>query len=96
MSKENIILYLSIYLVSINVITYVVYGIDKWKAKKAKWRIRESTLLWMAAVGGSIGALFAMKILRHKTLHPQFKYGVPLMLVAQIAMGVAIWYFWMR
>ena len=96
MSKENIILYLSIYLVSINVITYVVYGIDKWKAKKAKWRIRESTLLGMAAVGGSIGALFAMKILRHKTLHSQFKYGVPLMLVAQIAMGVAIWYFWMR
>ena len=96
MSKENIILYLSIYLVSINVITYVVYGIDKWKAKKAKWRIRESTLLWMAAVGGNIGALFAMKILRHKTLHPQFKYGAPLMLVAQIAMGVAIWYFWMR
>ena len=96
MSKENILLYIIIYLVIINVITFIVYGLDKWKAKKAKWRIRESTLLGMAAVGGSIGALFAMKILRHKTLHPQFKYGVPLMLVAQIAMGVAIWYFWMR
>ena len=96
MSKENILLYIIIYLVIINVITFIVYGLDKWKAQKAKWRIRESTLLGMAAVGGSIGALFAMKILRHKTLHPQFKYGVPLMLVAQIAMGVAIWYFWMR
>ncbi len=96
MSKECIILYLIIYLVIINVITFVVYGLDKRKAKQAKWRIRESTLLGLAAVGGSIGALFAMKILRHKTLHPQFKYGVPLMLVAQIAMGVAIWYFWMR
>lgn len=96
MSKENFILYLSIYLVIINVITFVVYGLDKWKAKQAKWRIRESTLLGLAAIGGSIGALLAMKILRHKTLHNQFKYGVPLILVAQIAMGVAIWYFWMR
>ena len=96
MSKENIILYLSIYLVSINVITFVVYGLDKWKAKQAKWRIRESTLLGLAAIGGSIGALLAMKILRHKTKHNQFKYGVPLILVAQIAIGIAIWYFWMR
>ena len=96
MSKESIILYLIIYLVIINVITFVVYGLDKWKAKQSKWRIRESTLLGLAAIGGSIGALLAMKILRHKTLHPQFKYGVPLILVAQIAIGAAIWYFWMR
>ena len=96
MSKESIILYLIIYLVIINVITFVVYGLDKWKAKQSKWRIRESTLLGLAAIGGSIGALLAMKILRHKTLHPQCKYGVPLILVAQIAIGAAIWYFWMR
>lgn len=96
MSKENIILYLTIYLIIISMITYVVYGIDKWKAKQSKWRIRESTLLGLAAVGGSIGALMAMKILRHKTLHPQFKYGVPLILVAQIAIGAAIGYFWIR
>lgn len=96
MSKESIILYLIIYLVIINVMTFIVYGIDKRKAKQSKWRIRESTLLGMAAVGGSIGALLAMKILRHKTLHNQFKYGVPLILVAQIAIGAAIGYFWMR
>ena len=96
MLKENYLLYIIIYLVIINVITFVVYGIDKWKAKKAKWRIRESTLLGLAAIGGSIGALLAMKILRHKTLHNQFKYGVPLILVAQIAIGAAIGYFWMR
>lgn len=65
MSKENILLYFIIYLVFINVITFVVYGLDKWKAKQAKWRIRESTLLGLAAIGGSIGALLAMKILRH-------------------------------
>ena len=96
MSKESIILYLIIYLVIINVMTFIVYGVDKRKAKQSKWRIRESTLLGMAAVGGSIGALFAMKILRHKTLHNQFKYGVPLILVVQIAIGTAIGYFWMR
>ena len=96
MLKENYLLYIIIYLVIINVITFVVYGIDKWKAKKAKWRIRESTLLGLAAIGGSIGALLAMKILRHKTLHPQFKYGIPLILVAHIAIGAAIGYFWMR
>ena len=96
MSKENIILYIIIYFVSINVITFVVYALDKRKAKQSKWRIRESTLLWLAAIGGSIGALLAMKILRHKTLHNQFKYGVPLILVVQIAIGAAIGYFWIR
>ena len=95
MSKESILL-IVIYLAIINVIAFVVYGIDKRKAKQSKWRIRESTLLGLAAIGGSIGALLAMKVLRHKTLHPQFKYGVPLILVAQIAIGVAIWYFWMK
>ena len=96
MSKESIILYLIIYLVIINVMTFIVYGVDKRKAKQSKWRIRESTLLGLAAIGGSIGALLAMKILRHKTLHNQFKYGVPLILVVQIAIGAAIWFFWMR
>ena len=96
MSKENILLYIVIYLAIINVITFVVYGLDKWKAKQSKWRIRESTLLGLAAIGGSIGALLAMKVWRHKTQHNQFKYGVPLMLFAQIAIGVAIWYFWVK
>ncbi len=95
MTKENILLYIIIYLVVINVITFIVYGLDKWKAKQAKWRIRESTLLGLAAVGGSIGALLAMKVWHHKTLHNQFRYGVPLILFAQIAIGIAIWYFWM-
>lgn len=67
MSKENILVYIVIYLAIINVITFVVYGLDKWNAKQSKWRIRESTLLGLAAIGGSIGALLAMKILRHKT-----------------------------
>ncbi len=96
MSKENTLLYIVIYLVIINVITFIVYGLDKRKARQAKWRIRESTLLGLAAIGGSIGAWLAMKIFHHKTQHPQFKYGVPLIFFAQSALGIAIWYFWMR
>ena len=68
----------------LNVITFLVYGIDKWKAKKEKWRIPESTLLLLAVVGGSIGALLGMKVWHHKTMHKKFKYGIPLIIVLQI------------
>ena len=57
----------------------------KWKAKKGSWRISEATLLILAAIGGSIGALLGMKIWHHKTMHKKFKYGLPLILLAQIA-----------
>ena len=60
------------------------YGIDKWKAKKGSWRISEATLLILAAIGGSIGALLGMKIWHHKTMHKKFKYGLPLILIIQI------------
>ena len=77
---------LLIYLAIINVVTFFVYGIDKWKAKRAKWRIPEATLLGMAALGGSIGAWLGMKTWHHKTLHKKFKYGIPLILFVQIAL----------
>lgn len=96
MSKENILYIVLIYLVAINVITFFLYGIDKWKAKQSKWRIKESTLLGFAAIGGSIGALLGMKVWHHKTLHKIFKYGVPLMLLAQIILIGVIWYFWIK
>ena len=75
-----------IYLVIINVVTFFMYGIDKWKAKRTKWRIPEATLLGMAVIGGSIGAWLGMKVWHHKTLHKKFRYGVPLILIAQIAL----------
>lgn len=62
------------YVIVINVITLMMYGIDKWKAKHSKWRIPEATLLIMAAVGGSIGAWTGIKLFHHKTLHKKFKY----------------------
>jgi uncharacterized membrane protein YsdA (DUF1294 family) len=104
------------YLIAINVVTFFVYGIDKFKAaskrgqsqarlsfaerkqfrpkvnaKKSKWRIPEATLLMLAVIGGSIGAWLGMKVWHHKTLHKKFKYGLPLILMAQVAL--VIWYF---
>ena len=69
----NVLLY---YLIVINVVTFLVYGIDKWKAKQGSWRISEATLLIFAVIGGSIGALLGMKIWHHKTMHKKFKYGL--------------------
>ena len=80
--------YLIYYLLFINAATFIIYGIDKDKAKKAKWRISEATLLTMAAVGGSIGAWLGMKAWHHKTQHRKFKYGVPIILLIQIALMI--------
>ncbi len=74
------------YLIFINILTFLVYGIDKWKAKQGSWRISEATLLMLAVIGGTIGALLGMQVWRHKTMHLKFKYGLPLILLAQIAL----------
>ena len=74
-----------IYLIAINVVTFFLYGIDKWKAKRSKWRISEATILGLAVIGGSIGAWLGMKVWHHKTMHKKFKYGLPLILIVQIA-----------
>lgn len=82
-----------IYLAIINVVTFFLFGIDKWKAKRDKWRVPEATLLWWAVFGGSIGALLGMSVWHHKTQHRKFTWGVPAMLIAQIAIvGVIIYY----
>jgi uncharacterized membrane protein YsdA (DUF1294 family) len=89
LSLTHIIL---IYLGAINVVTFFVYGIDKWKAKRGTWRIPEAKLLWLSVAGGSVGALFGMSVWHHKTLRKKFKYGVPLILVAQVALiGLALY-----
>jgi len=81
-----------IYLAVINVVTFFVYGIDKWKAKKSKWRVPEATLLGLAVVGGSIGAWLGMKTWHHKTLHRKFKYGIPAIIIAQLLIAGYILY----
>lgn len=72
------------FIFSINVVTFIVYGIDKLKAKRGKWRIPETTLLLLAIVGGSIGAWCGVKVWHHKTLHKKFRYGIPLIIATQI------------
>ena len=80
-----------IYLLAVNALTFIVYGIDKYKAKHAKWRISETTLLLLAVVGGSIGAWCGMKVWHHKTMHKKFKYGMPVIFILQLAL--AVWIF---
>ena len=75
-----------IYLAVINVVTFFMYGVDKWKAKKSKWRIREAALLGLAVLGGSIGAWLGMKVWHHKTLHKKFRYGVPAIIIVQLSL----------
>ena len=78
--------YLIYYLLAINAVAFIMYGIDKYKAKKAKWRISEATLLLLAVLGGSLGAWMGMKVWHHKTMHKKFKYGIPAILLIQIAL----------
>ena len=78
------------YFTAINFIAFFAYGIDKLKAKKGKWRIPESTLLLLAIIGGSIGAWLGIKVWHHKTLHKKFKYGIPLIVIIQIAIAIYI------
>ena len=87
LSIQQIIL---IYLAFINVATFITFGIDKLKAKHAKWRIREAALLTLAVLGGSIGAWLGMKLWRHKTMHKKFKYGIPAIIIIQLAIIVYI------
>ena len=74
------------YLLAVNIATFLLYGIDKYKAKKNKWRISEATLLLMAVIGGSIGAWAGMRLWHHKTMHKKFKYGIPLIIIMQVAL----------
>lgn len=76
----------------LNLITFLLYGIDKLKAKKHRWRISEALLLGVAAIGGSLGATFGMWIFRHKTKHWKFRIGIPLFLIVHIAVIVLLFH----
>ena len=76
------------YLLAVNIVTFLLYGIDKYKATKGKWRRSEATLLTMAAIGGSIGAWAGMRLWHHKTMHKKFKYGIPVIIILQVALAV--------
>ena len=75
--------FLLVYLLIINALGFLLMLVDKYKAKKNKWRIPEKTLMLVAALGGSIGSLIGMYTVRHKTQHPIFTLGIPLILALQ-------------
>ena len=83
---------MGLYLILINIITFALYAIDKLNAKTDSWRISERMLILFAAAGGSIGALLGMYICRHKTRKPKFKFGIPVILVLQIALVIYLVY----
>ena len=85
--SEHLVL---LYLIIINAAAFLLMLADKLKAKRGAWRIPEATLLGVAAIGGSIGALAGMYTFRHKTRHMKFTLGIPLILIAQIALATWI------
>ena len=85
---QELLKYVLHYLAAINLITFLVYGIDKWRAKRGAWRVPEKTLFLLPILGGSVGAIAGMRVFHHKTKHWYFKYGLPLILLLQIALVV--------
>lgn len=82
--------YFILYLVIVNAAAFALMLIDKKKAQKGAWRISEAALMTAAAIGGSIGAIAGMRIFRHKTKHPKFYIGLPVILVLHTALAIAL------
>lgn len=88
------------YLLVMNLVTFLVFGLDKWKAKRkakneAVRRVPEKTLFLLSILGGSLGALLGMKAFHHKTLHKSFRYGIPTILMLQVLLPLG-WLVWSR
>lgn len=83
---------LLVYLLLINAAGFGLMLADKLKAMKNKWRIPEATLLWAALLGGSMGSILGMQLFRHKTKHPKFYIGLPVILALQIVMGIILYF----
>lgn len=80
----DVIQIITIYFISLNLIGFIIMGIDKYKAKKNLWRIPEATLFIVALIGGSVGSIIGMYTFRHKTRHLSFVLGMPAILLLQI------------
>ena len=86
---------LGCYLLVMNLVTFLVFGLDKWKAKrKAKnevvRRVPEKTLFLLSILGGSLGALLGMKAFHHKTLHKSFRFGIPIIFLCQVLLALGL------
>lgn len=80
--------YIHLYLIIINVITFALYGIDKWKAVTRQWRVSEKKLIGLALIGGSVGAFIGMTVFHHKVRKWYFKLGIPAILVTQLTITI--------
>lgn len=79
-----------LYLAVINFTAFVLYGLDKRRAVRHQYRIPERTLIGIAVIGGSVGAFLGMQLFRHKTRHPKFFIGVPVIIVIQAAIAFLV------
>ena len=86
-----IYIYIAAYLAAISLLAVILTVRDKRAARRSKWRTRESTLLLVAALGGSVAMLLTMRVIRHKTKHAKFTVGLPVMIILQIALVAAAW-----
>lgn len=80
------------YLILINALSFLFMLADKRRARKKLWRIPEATLMGLAALGGSPGALLGMYLFRHKTRHPKFTVGIPAILLLQLALAGVLYF----
>ena len=83
--------YLLGYLLGVNLALFALMGVDKYKAKHDRWRVRESTLFVCAVIGGSVGGILGMRMFHHKTLHTAFRLGFPAVLAVQLLLAGIIW-----
>lgn len=86
----NVIIWIIIYLAVVNLIGFIMMGMDKARARKRAWRIPEAHLFIVALIGGSIGSIIGMYLFHHKTRHWYFVYGMPVILIVQIMAVVAL------
>ena len=85
-----------IYLAVISLVSVITTAWDKFCAKRNMWRVPEKTLIIMSILGGSVAMYITMKMIRHKTKHPKFMVGIPVIIILQIAAVAAVWYFLYR
>ena len=83
---------LGIYLLILNILGFAFMGIDKRRAIRSAFRIPEATLFAVALLGGSIGSIIGMHLFRHKTKHWYFLFGMPIILILQIALVVLLYF----
>ena len=81
--------YIHLYLIMINVITFALYGLDKWRAMTRQWRVGEKKLIILALIGGSIGAMIGMTVFHHKTRKMKFRILVPIAIIIWLTFGLA-------